>query len=236
MSAYPGRGLHGHIVRLVGLRIVSGELPPGAVIDLDALSKEADASKTVLREALRVIAAKGMVNPRQKRGTVVQPRDRWDLLDTDVIGWRRESRRDIARLHEDLAELRLIIEPRTAGLAAERRTDDDLAALESALVRMRRAGHDVEDIVDADRDFHVALLHASHNELLVRFDAVVTHAVDIRDRLAQSMEPWTGPTTQHEEILEAVRRRDGATAAALMASVLAATYAARPEQLQTVLR
>ena len=95
------------------------------------LEAELDVSRSVIREALRVLKAKGLIDARQKRGTFVQPRTEWKLLDPDVIRWQFAGRDD-EQLFNDLAELRGIIEPAAAGLAALRRDDEDLAALDAA--------------------------------------------------------------------------------------------------------
>ncbi|MEV4359530.1 GntR family transcriptional regulator [Nonomuraea sp. NPDC049625] len=88
LAGYNGRGVHGHTVTELGMRIVSGVLPQGAVLDLSSLGAELDLSMTALREALKVLTAKGLLEARQHRGTVVLPRERWNLLDADVIRWR----------------------------------------------------------------------------------------------------------------------------------------------------
>lgn len=220
-NAYPGRGLHGEIVRAIGMHIVRGDYAPGQIIDLEDLSEQTDASKTVIREALRVIGAKGMIDSRPKRGTFVRERAAWNLLDTDIIAWRREAHRDTDQLLTDLSELRAILEPESARLAALRRTEADLEALEAALASMRRADQTVEEIVEADREFHLRLFHASHNELLVRLDSVISHAVDVRDQMArQSGLAWAGPAADHEEILQAVRQKDSERVFALMTTLL----------------
>ena len=124
MTPYARRGVHGQTVEtLARRRISAGEIPEGATLDMAALQSELDVSLTVLREALRVLAAKGMVDARQKRGTFVRPRSDWNLLDADVaaLAVRREQRhRRRPGTLRDLAEVRGIIEPAAARLAAAR--------------------------------------------------------------------------------------------------------------------
>ncbi|KPC92412.1 GntR family transcriptional regulator, partial [Streptomyces sp. NRRL F-6602] len=135
MAEYVGRGLHGQIVEKVGTRIVQGRLRVGETLDMTSLINELGISQTVLREAVKVLTAKGLVDARQKRGTFVRPREDWNLLDADVIRWQFDA--DTPELVlRDLAELRLIVEPAAARLAAERRTEEDLTALETTLARM----------------------------------------------------------------------------------------------------
>src|SRR5690348_12929498 len=88
MQTYVGRGLHRTTVETLGRRIISGKLAEGETLDVPSLQREFDVSLTVMREALRVLAAKGLVAARQKRGTVVRPRSEWQLLDADVMQWQ----------------------------------------------------------------------------------------------------------------------------------------------------
>src|SRR6266540_4590215 len=134
-GAYRGRGLHGEVVEELGSRIVGGRLAEGQTLDVPDLEAELDVSRTVLREALRVLKAKGLVDARQKRGTFVQPRTEWRLLDPDVVRWQFAGRDD-SRFLDDLAEVRGIIEPASARLAALRRDDADIAAMAKALETM----------------------------------------------------------------------------------------------------
>ncbi|HEY2985192.1 MAG TPA: GntR family transcriptional regulator, partial [Jatrophihabitantaceae bacterium] len=165
MGGYRGRGLHGDVVEALGQRILAGELDEGETLDVPALEVEFDVSRTVLREALRVLKAKGLIDARQKRGTFVQPRSEWRLLDPDVVRWQFAGRDD-SRFLDDLAEVRGIVEPASARLAALRRDDADIAAMEKALETMSAAVRGEADAVEADLSFHRALLAATHNELL----------------------------------------------------------------------
>src|SRR5438477_494398 len=113
---YPRRGLHGAVVHAIGVRIVGGELTPGEPLPSeDELTGELAVSRTVLREALKVLAAKGLVEPRPKTGTRVRERRFWNLLDPDVLAWRLETGSDSdPGFFRDIIELRRIIEPEAA--------------------------------------------------------------------------------------------------------------------------
>lgn len=209
MVVYPGRGVHGAVVAALGLRIIRGDYPPGSIIDIDGLEPQFDVSKTVIREALRVLGAKGLVDSRPRRGTFVRDRSAWSLLDSDVMMWRREARRDDDRLLSDLSELRDAVEPAAARLAAARRTEDDLSALEAAFEAFAAAGQDVAKLVAADLEFHLTLLTATHNELYARLDMVITHALGARNRIQHHPDAaWMDPVPDHRAVLDAVRAGD----------------------------
>ena len=155
--------LHGTIARDLGVRIVSGRVRPGDILDgeIDA-SDRLEVSRTAYREAVRILAAKGLVESRPKVGTRVSLPERWHLLDPDVLSWIFEREPD-DRLVKGLFELRRMVEPQAAALAAERRTEADLAAMAQALQDMERHSLAVEEGRDADQNFHAALLRASGN-------------------------------------------------------------------------
>ncbi|MFJ2552275.1 FadR/GntR family transcriptional regulator [Microbacterium sp. NPDC087591] len=207
MAEYPGRGLHGEVVEQLGLRIVRGDYAPGTRIDVEALEPELGVSKSVVREALRVIREKGLIDSWQKRGTFVTSRESWKLLDTDVMMWRREAQRDDDQLLVDLSQLRDAIEPAAAGLAASHRTAEDLARLDAAFAAFQAAGENVDRLAEADLDFHLLILGATHNELFVRLDTVVIHALSARNRIQHHPGArWHDPVPDHRAVLEAIRQ------------------------------
>ncbi|WP_328931279.1 MULTISPECIES: FadR/GntR family transcriptional regulator [unclassified Streptomyces] len=223
MTPYARRGVHGQTVELLARRILGGEIAEGATLDLVGLQSELDVSLTALRESLKVLAAKGMVDARQRRGTFVRPRAEWNLLDADVLRWQFEgastSESDRALLH-NLAEVRAIIEPAAVRLAAERRTDADLAALDGALDAMGEQGTDATHAVEADLAFHRALLTATHNELLERMEMVIESGLAHRDRIVHSAPHSEDPVPAHRAVLDAVRDRDSQAAEAAMRALL----------------
>ncbi|MEH1123166.1 FadR/GntR family transcriptional regulator [Micromonospora sp. CPCC 206061] len=219
-GSYQGRGLNGDVVEVLGRRILSGEFADGQTLDVPGLERELDISRTVLREALRVLKAKGLVDARPKRGTFVLPRSEWRLLDPDVVRWQFEGRDD-SQFLDDLAEVRGIIEPASARLAALRRTDEDVAALELAIGRMAAAARGDGNAVDADVAFHRALLAATHNELLVRMEVVLETGLAARDRLVHGAVQDDDPTPAHAAVLSAVRDRDPEAAGAAASTLLA---------------
>jgi GntR family transcriptional regulator, galactonate operon transcriptional repressor len=219
MQQYVARGVHGQTVEVLAQRILTGQLAEGATLDMMALQTEFDVSLTALREALRVLAAKGMVDARPKRGTFVRPRADWSLLDGDVLRWQF-ARQTRPRLFEDLHELRSIVEPGAASLAATRAGDDDLAALDAALHGMDAAGADPAAAVAADLAFHRALLAATHNELVLRMEVLIETGLAERDRMVHGAAGPRDPVPSHRAVVEAIRRHDPAGAARAMGRLL----------------
>lgn len=228
MSAYAGRGLHGQMVEEIGARIVHGHYKPGAALYADALEGEFEVSKTVVREALRVLAAKGLVETRQKRGTVVRPRSEWGLLDSDVLRWQGGNQPDFDFL-ENLAEVRAIIEPASARLAAQRRTEVDLTKLQEALDAMVAANADT--IAVADVRFHRAVLAAAHNELLSQMDVVLATGLQLKDEFVHHSHGPSDSIPAHRALLGAIQAGDadlaGNTVEALLAQASKDLAAAR---------
>lgn len=209
--------LHSELVDMLGLRIVRGDYPPGARIDVDSLEPEFGVSKTAIREALRVIREKGLIDSWPKRGTIVNDRKAWKLLDSDVIMWRRSARRDDDRLLTELSQLRDVIEPAAAKLAAQYRQPEDIEALRRAFAEFESAGRDIERLAAADQDFHLHLLRATHNELMMRLDVVIVHALSARNRIQHHPGgDWLDPVPDHRQVLEAIEAGDPAAAEAAM--------------------
>ena len=173
---------------------------------------------------MRVLAAKGLVDSRQKRGTFVRPRTEWNLLDADVVRWRARGG-DTARLMADLAELRALIEPAAARFAAQRRTENQLADLDQALDCMDRTRGDPRAHALADLEFHRCLLAASGNELLSRMDLLVAPGLVERDILVHSADPKADPVPAHRAVVDAVRARNPDAAEQAMRALLAAADA-----------
>ncbi|ARQ67950.1 FadR/GntR family transcriptional regulator [Streptomyces marincola] len=220
MASYSARGVHGHVVHELGGRIVRGVFAEGDTLDIRALGAELDVSLTVMRESLKVLAGKGLIDARQKRGTFVRARAAWNLLDPDLIRWRAEGG-DADRLLDDLADVRAIIEPAAARRAAERRTDEDLDALSAALTAMAGARGDVAATAEADALFHRRLLAATGNELLTRFELFLEPGLRERDRLVHGRLGPDDPVPSHRAVLDAVRDRDAAGAERAMLDLLA---------------
>jgi DNA-binding FadR family transcriptional regulator len=206
-------GIHASVVQRIGRRIVTGEIRPGEILpEQGELSRLLNVSRTVVREATRVLTAKGLVESRPKRGTVVQPRSSWHILDPDVLSWQTEAGPDEAFLRS-VFEIRNIIEPGAARLAAERATDDELYAISTAFEAMGRDGQPSSDYLRADVVFHGTLVAATHNDYLIQLVAAFGPA--FQTGLQATMDDswtWTDflafSLPLHRAVLEAVQARD----------------------------
>lgn len=173
----PGSRVHSELAAGIGRRILDGTYPPGSLLPNEAeWGQMFGASRTAVREAIKTLNGKGLLVSRPKIGSRVEPRDRWNLLDRDVMAWHRMAL-DERTFLLSLQEIRRILEPGAAVLAAARRTPTQLAALEAALADMQSAAADSEAMVEADVRFHLALLAAANNELLVPFGIVIEQAL-----------------------------------------------------------
>jgi DNA-binding FadR family transcriptional regulator len=169
--------IHGSIAHGIGVKIVSGEYPPGHILEGEiAASESFHVSRTAYREAVRILAAKGLVEARPKTGTRVSERSKWNLLDPDILSWIFESEPD-ADLVSSLFELRGIVEPRVSALAATRRTAEQVERMARALEIMEANTLTSEAGRAADQDFHAALLDASGNPFLISLSSGISAAV-----------------------------------------------------------
>jgi DNA-binding FadR family transcriptional regulator len=168
----PGRGqnLTYTVSNSIGAAIVTGVYCADNPIPIEAeLCRQYEASRSVVREAVKMLTAKGLLGSRPRLGTWVQPEKNWNLLDPDVLGWLLERKYSPALLIE-FTELRLAVEPGAAALAARVAGAEEKAALRTAIARMQAAERGGDDPLDSDIAFHVAVLRASRN----RFYAQLT--------------------------------------------------------------
>lgn len=212
-----GRRLHGAIAHKLGIAILSGEFAPGDTLSGEvAFSEALDVSRSAYREAVRVLAAKGLVESRPKAGTRVLPRSRWNLLDPEVLAWAFAGEPDMTFIRS-LFELRGIIEPAAAALAAERRTRDDLKAIKDALAGMSRHTLATDAGRAADRDFHDAILRATRNAPLMVLSASIGSAVTWTTQFKQRARDLPrNPIPDHRRVLDAIAASDPAAAADAM--------------------
>lgn len=219
------RTIHRQIVEALAHRIVGGKVRPGALMATESvLCAEFRVSRTILREAMKFLAAKGMVEIRPKIGTRVQPPARWNLLDADVVAWRAEMEPD-DRLVRDLIDLRQLIEPAAAERAAMRARPEHIAAMAAALARMEAAvgpDGDLRDYMAADLDFHRGLLDACDNQLLAQLSAPIGAVLKVSFSLSTRHNANAARSMPlHRAILAAIEARDPARARAAIETIIA---------------
>ncbi len=212
----PGRRLHGAVANKLGVAILSGDYLPGDVLSGEvAFAEELNVSRSAYREAMQVLTAKGLVESRPKAGTRVLPRSRWNVLDPDVLAWAFARTPD-RKFVRDLFELRAVVEPAAAGMAAQRRDKAQLSEMREALALMRRHTLASEEGRAADRDFHKAILRATGNDAIQALAAGIGAAVNWTTQFKQrARELPRNPLPDHVLVFDAIAAQDvdGATQA-----------------------
>jgi DNA-binding FadR family transcriptional regulator len=212
-----GRRLHGAIAHKLGTAIVSGQYAPGDILSSEVEFSEAlDVSRGAYREAIQVLAAKGLVESRPKAGTRVLPRARWNLLDPEVLAWAFSGEPDKSFVR-NLFELRAVVEPAAARFAAERRDREELRIMKESLAAMRRHTLATEAGRAADRDFHDAILRATRNEAMVVLSASIGAAVSWTTQYKQRARALPrNPIPDHAKVYDAIAAGDADAADAAM--------------------
>ncbi len=172
-----GSFAHFSVAQEIGRRIVSGDYPPGTILPNEAeWSEMFGTSRSVVREAIKMLMSKNLLVSRTKVGSRVEPRENWNHLDRDVLAWVAQSPRR-ADLMRSLQQLRHIIEPEAAALAAERRTEEEMAQISAACREMGTAAT-LSQRTRADRRFHQSILNATRNELLMPLGTMIDSSLD----------------------------------------------------------
>ncbi|WEK04416.1 MAG: FadR/GntR family transcriptional regulator [Candidatus Devosia phytovorans] len=230
----PSRNLHSLVLGQLGAAIVRGDYAEGAILPSDTeLLARFSVSRTVLREALKTLAAKGMIEARARIGTRVLPRQRWNLFDADVLAWHFEAGPDVDFLRS-VAEVRIGIELESAALAAERRTQaqaDHLVALADAMGEATTA----EEFARADLAFHRAVAEAASNPFMASISALVevalTAVFTISSPVANKAK-LEETAANHGAIAEAIRAQNVEAARDTMRAVISDGFARSAERLE----
>jgi DNA-binding FadR family transcriptional regulator len=176
-SRHVGSSVHASVANEIGLRIVRGDYPPGSVLPNEAQwSQTFNVSRSAVREAIKMLMAKSLLVSRPKIGSRVEPRERWNLLDRDVLAWYATSP-DREAFLRTVQEFRHLIEPEATAFAALRRTDEQMEEISRACREMG-AAVTLEERTRADTRFHLAILRAAGNDLLVPLGVLIESAFD----------------------------------------------------------
>ena len=213
---------HAEVARSIGVDIIAGRLAEGARLPGDAeMIATFGVSRPVLRESVKTLVAKGLLTTKARVGTVVRERTAWNMFDADVLAWHLDAGID-KRFLNDLAEIRLAVEPRAAVLAAAQRSEEDLTELRRSMDRMRLESSDSVGFADADLALHIAVARASGNlfmraighviEAALRASFLLSAPVELEDR--ETVLLW------HEKIVDSIAAGDADTAAEAMVFVI----------------
>ncbi|MEG3629264.1 FadR/GntR family transcriptional regulator [Streptomyces poriticola] len=210
----PGRGLHGHVLDSLGPAITAGDFPPGSVLRTDELAQRFDVSRSVMREAVRVLESMHLVESRRRVGVTVLPESEWNVYDPQVIRWRLAGA-DRPRQLRSLTVLRSAVEPVAAGLAAAHATPEQCATLTECALGMvaNSRGQQLEQYLFHDVAFHRVILTASGNEMFARLGDVVAEVLAGRTHHdVMFPDPDPAAVTLHVQVAEAVREGDAGRA------------------------
>ena len=213
---------HAEVARSIGIDIISGRYADGARLPGDAeLIAMFGVSRPVLRESVKTLVAKGLLTTKARVGTVVRGRSDWNMFDADVLAWHLDAGID-KRFLSDLAEIRLAVEPRAAALAAERRSDDDLAEMRKAMAWMTREPSTSVAFAEADLSLHVAIANASGNPFMRSIGAVIEAALRASFVLSAPIETADRETvlSWHRNIVDAIAAGDAEAASTALIEVI----------------
>ena len=210
------------IAREIGRRVVARSYEVGGLLEEEgALAARYQVSRSVIRDAVKILVGKGLLEVRRGIGTRVRERHRWGLLDDDVLAWH-QSAPPSADFLSQLMDLRLVIEPKAARWAAERGTEEGHALIASAQARMEQEKGAIKDFVLADALFHRSILRAANNELLLSMEGVIYAALLSSIRLTNA-DPRENEKSIpfHRAVTDQILKRDGEAAEQRMEKLLA---------------
>ncbi|MBC9035116.1 FadR family transcriptional regulator [Sphingomonas sp. JC676] len=214
-----GRNLTYGMLDSLGRAIVTGRYEQEAFPTEAELAKQHGVSRSVTREAVKMLTAKGLLSARPRQGTVVQPQVSWNLFDTDVLRWLLERQFSVDLLKQ-FSQLRVAIEPEAAALAARFGDERDLAQISAGLARMEAAERGDDDTLDADIAFHVAILRASGNPFYAQFRDMVATALSTSIRFTNRIKGRTANVADHAAVRDAIEARDPDAARTAMRALI----------------
>ncbi len=233
-----GERLHHSLAQDIGARILRGEYVPGSLLPNEAEWCDVyGVSRTAVREAIKMLAAKGLIVSRPKIGSRVRPREAWNLLDRDILAWYWAAA-DQHHFLRNVQQMREILEPEAAALAALNHTDSQLTAIESAYMGMVESTNTADWNVN-DVKFHLAILGAAGNELLIPLGFLIESALgNMFEYTASHNDELRAALPLHEAILSAIRRRSPTAARRAVRALLADTSAVigRPRKSRPEIR
>lgn len=215
-----GRNLTYGLLDTLGKAIVTGRYDEAPFPTEAELARQYAISRSVTREAVKMLTAKGLLTARPRKGTSVQPAANWNLFDPDVLRWLLDRKFSLDLLRQ-FSELRIAIEPAAAALAAGAASSERIAAIQAGYDRMAAAEQGEDDPLESDVAFHIAVLRASENPFYAQFQDVVTTALRTSIRFTNRFKGRTASLPQHHAVLAAIAARKPDAARAAMAELIA---------------
>lgn len=214
-----GRNLTHGMLDVLGRGIVTGRYAERPFPTEAEIARAHGVSRSVTREAVKMLTAKGLVRARPRQGTTVQPPGAWNLFDTDVLRWTLERKFSVQLLRH-FNELRIAIEPEAAALAARHHDAADLARIREGLARMGAAENGLDDTLEADIEFHVGVLRASKNPFYIQFRDMVATALKTSIRFTNRIKGRSASVADHGAVADAIAARDPEAARSAMRRII----------------
>ena len=215
-----GRNLTYSMLDALGREIVTGGYDGRRFPTEAELAKAHGVSRSVTREAVKMLTAKGLLTARPRKGTTVQPGSSWNLFDPDVLRWLLERKFSLELLRQ-FSELRIAIEPAAAALAARAADQAAIDAIRAGYARMEAAEAGADDSLDADIAFHIAVLNASANPFYMQFRDLVTTALQTSIRFTNRFQGRTASLPAHHKVLAAIEAGNADAAHEAMEQIIA---------------
>lgn len=221
----PGLNLTQQIAHHLGKAIICGEYGEHNPVPSEAvICEQLDVSRSAAREAVKSLAAKGLISSRARQGIRVLPESEWNLFDTDVLSWIRESNPSLELLLE-IAQLRLAIEPEATKVATQKSSPEKVALITKAVKRMELADAGMDDPLEADIDFHLAILNASENRFFVQLGRIIDTTLRVSIRFTNRLSGvHSAIYADHKAIYDAIISGDPDAAYEASAHLLRAAH------------
>lgn len=218
-SINAGRNLTRATLDALGLAIVIGRYDQRPFPTEAEIARTHGVSRSVTREAVKMLTAKGLVTAKPRKGTVVEPPAQWNLFDADVLRWMLERKFSV-ELMRQFNQLRIAIEPEAAALAACHHQAEDLKSIQDSMLRMKLAEVGRDDPLEADIAFHVAILEAAKNPFYLQFRPMVATALQTSIRFTNRIKGRTASAADHAAVADAIAARNPDAARTAMAGII----------------
>jgi DNA-binding FadR family transcriptional regulator len=215
-----GRNLTYGMLDSLGRSIVIGSYDKRVFPTEAELAKQHGVSRSVTREAVKMLTAKGLLSARPRQGTIIQPSTSWNLFDTDVLRWLLERKFSVELLTQ-FNQLRIAIEPEAAALAAVYADVNERKAIDAGLERMAAAEQGLDNTLDADIAFHIAILKASKNPFYAQFQDVVATALRSSIQFTNRIKGRSASVSAHAAVRDAIMKKNPERSRVAMKKIIA---------------